>query len=448
MKFYSKKLKKFLAMICAFCLIVEFSLSGIPVKAAEPTPKITYTITGEATVDKQITISLNVSNISGLYGGSWDFAYDPSILKIDEITSGELTSSIPQITTSNKSGHAYFWFTKTGDTAGVNTTEAKSIAKIRATVLKEGTVNLTTTNDDNAFGLNSKTSLVKLSLAGGSKLDYTSTDKSISCTKPNVVLRPGSYEENHSAINYNGTWENNSNPSHSSGSAKLSTTASDSIEFFFNGTGFQWYSNLNIYRGYANIYIDGNLVKSLDTYSNIDKFNSSVFSIYNLENKLHHVKIQVANKKHPDAANNRIAIDRIVIMNTSDYTIINQGLYDETSSSLKYTGYWENNTNPLHNSGNVLLSTATNNSVEFMFSGTGFDWYSNLNKYRGYANIYIDGNLIAAVDTYSLTDKYNSLVYSIRNLENTVHHIKIEASGKSNINSSNNRIAIDSIIIY
>ena len=262
------------------------------------------------------------------------------------------------------------------------------------------------------------------------------------------TLQPGTYEENHSAINYNGTWENNSNPSHSSGSAKLSTTASDSIEFFFNGTGFQWYSNLNIYRGYANIYIDGNLVKSLDTYSNIDKFNSSVFSIYNLENKLHHVKIQVANKKHPDAANNRIAIDRIVIMNTSDYTIINQGLYDETSSSLKYTGYWENNTNPLHNSGNVLLSTATNNSVEFMFSGTGFDWYSNLNKYRGYANIYIDGNLIAAVDTYSLTDKYNSLVYSIRNLENTVHHIKIEASGKSNINSSNNRIAIDSIIIY
>ena len=33
-------------MICAFFLIVEFSLSGIPVKAAEATPKITYTVTG------------------------------------------------------------------------------------------------------------------------------------------------------------------------------------------------------------------------------------------------------------------------------------------------------------------------------------------------------------------------------------------------------------------
>ncbi|WP_242859683.1 cohesin domain-containing protein, partial [Clostridium paraputrificum] len=213
MKFYSKKLKKSFAMICAFCLIVEFSLSGIPVKAAETEPKITYTVTGEATVGKQITINLNVSNISGLYGGSWDFAYDPSILKIDEITSGELTSSIPQTTISNKSGHAYFWFTKTGDTTGVSTTEAKSIAKIKATVLKEGTIKINTTNSDNSFGVNNKSSLVKLSDKNGNKLPYNLQDNIIICKNDNFT----SYEENNSLIKYNGAWSTDSNPKYSNG---------------------------------------------------------------------------------------------------------------------------------------------------------------------------------------------------------------------------------------
>ncbi|MDU1180506.1 MAG: cohesin domain-containing protein, partial [Clostridium sp.] len=230
MKFYSKKLKKFFAMICAFCLIVEFSLSGIQVKAAEAIPRITYTVTGEATIGKQITISLNVSNISGLYGGSWDFAYDPNIIKIDEITAGDLISSIPQTTTSNKSGHAYFWFTKTGDTTGVSTTEAKSIAKIKATVLKEGTININTTNSDNSFGVNNKNSLVKLSDMNGDKISYSSEDKSISCIKPVIVLQPGIYQENNSAFKYHGTWDTFAKSEHSDGSIKLSTAKGNFLE--------------------------------------------------------------------------------------------------------------------------------------------------------------------------------------------------------------------------
>ncbi|WP_373207930.1 cohesin domain-containing protein, partial [Clostridium paraputrificum] len=264
MKFYSKKLKKFFAMICAFCLIVEFSLSGIQVKAAEPTPKVTYTVTGETTVGKQITINLNVSNINGLYGGSWDFAYDPSILKIDEITSGELTSSILQITTSNKSGHAYFWFTKTGDTTGVSNTEAKSVAKIKATVLKEGTININTTNSDNSFGVNNKSSLVKLSDKNGDKISYSSKDKSISCVKPIVILQPGTYYNKNTNLTYSGSWKH-------ADSQSYSNSKNASISFSFEGTGFALTSLAASNRGIAKVYIDG-------VAYNADGYNSSTQS--------------------------------------------------------------------------------------------------------------------------------------------------------------------------
>ena len=312
MKFYSKKLKKFFAMICAFFLIVEFSLSGIPVKAAEATPKITYTVTGEAAVGKQITISLDVSNISGLYGGSWDFAYDPSILKIDEITSGELTSSIPQTTISNKSGHAYFWFTKTGDTTGVSTTEAKSIAKIKATVLKEGTVNIDTTDNNNLFGVNNKNSLVKLSDMNGDKITYNNEDKSISCVKPVVVLQPGTFQEDNSALIYSGPWNLRQSSNYDNGALKMST-ANSSVEFKFNGTSFTWYGTKAASRGIAKVYIDGSLVDTVDTYSASTSFKTPIYKSNTLTSGTHTVKIVVTGTKNIKASSTQVDFDKIVL---------------------------------------------------------------------------------------------------------------------------------------
>ncbi len=299
-------------MICAFCLIVEFSLSGIPVKAAEAIPRITYTVTGEATVGKQITISLNVSNISGLYGGSWDFAYDPNIIKIDEITSGELTSSIPQTTTSNKSGHAYFWFTKTGDTTGVNTTEAKSVAKIKATVLKEGTININTTNSDNSFGVNNKNSLVKLSDKNGDKISYSSEDKSISCVKPVVVLQPGTYDDSNINISYIGNWNTDKNSIHHNGSAQYSKTSGSYLTFSFNGTGFNLFSCTTPSRGIAKVTVD-NKSYNVDLYSSTVKAKNTVFSISDLTNGTHNVKIEFTGTKNPASSANTILIDGISI---------------------------------------------------------------------------------------------------------------------------------------
>ena len=302
MKFYSKKLKKFFAMICAFCLIVEFSLSGIPVKAAEPTPKVTYTVTGEATVGKQITINLNVSNISGLYGGSWDFAYDPSILKIDEITSGELTSSIPQITTSNKSGHAYFWFTKTGSTTGVSTTEAKSIAKIKATVLKEGSVNINTTYNDNLFELSNKSSLVKLSNKNGDRISYISDDTSFITKQfyPVTISSVSVDKKSPQAPNSSITFTANA----SGGTSLL-------YQFLINdGSGWKVLRDYSSSKSFTwkptNVgsYKISAYVKDVNSSNSVDAFNVMNYSIINIDPVT--ISSISVDKKSPQAPNSSI----------------------------------------------------------------------------------------------------------------------------------------------
>ena len=313
MKFYSKKSKSFFAIMCAFFLITQFSLTAIPVKAAEPTPKVTYTVTGEATVGKEITISLNVSNISGLYGGSWDFAYDPNIIRIDEITAGDLISSIPQTTTSNKSGHAYFWFTKNGDTTGVSTTEAKSIAKIKATVLKEGTVKIGTTNNDNFFGVDNKSSLVKLSDKNGDKISYISEDKSFSFVNPVVVLQPGTYEENNSAFIYKGSWTSEKHTAYSQGVGKYSYSTGSSVEFIMDGTGFDLYIPASNARGRANLYVDDKLVTTIDQYTATSINNKLIYSTNSLSQGSHTVKLEVLGQKNSSSKGNAIIFDKVVI---------------------------------------------------------------------------------------------------------------------------------------
>ena len=441
MKFYSKKLKKFFAMICAFCLIVEFSLSGIPVKAAEPTPKITYTVTGEATVGKQITISLNVSNISGLYGGSWDFAYDPSIIKVDEITSGELTSSIPQITTSNKSGHAYFWFTKTGDTTGVSTTEAKSIAKIKATVLKEGTININTTNSDNSFGVNNKSSLVKLSDKNGDKIGYSNEDKSITIINDAIT----SYEENNSLIKYNGYWNTDNNTANSNLYAKYSNATGNSITFAFNGTGFKWYGYSNDGKGIANVYIDDKKIE-VDTYSSSKVYQKLFYETNSLSDGYHTVKIEVSGKKNPKSTNTFINFDKVSIINGTLAPVQTINSYEENNSLIKYNGYWNTDNNTANSNLYAKYSNATGNSITFAFNGTGFKWYGYSNDGKGIANVYIDDKKIE-VDTYSSSKVYQKLFYETNSLSDGYHTVKIEVSGKKNPKSTNTFINFDKVSI-
>ena len=432
-------------MICAFCLIVEFSLSGIPVKAAEPTPKVTYTVTGEATVGKQITINLNVSNISGLYGGSWDFAYDPSILKIDEITSGELTSSIPQITTSNKSGHAYFWFTKTGDTTGVSTTEAKSIAKIKATVLKEGTININTTNSDNSFGANNKSSLVKLSDKNGDKISYSSEDKSISCVKPVVVLQPGTYQENHAGLTYKGSWSTRSSSNYDNGSLKLGATKGSSIEFKFNGTSFEWYGTKAGSRGAANIYIDGEEVKTVDAYASSTSYIYPLYKSDTLTAGTHTVKIVLTGTKNPASSNIQVDIDKIVIKNEAP--TLSAGTYQENHAGLTYKGSWSTRSSSNYDNGSLKLGATKGSSIEFKFNGTSFEWYGTKAGSRGAANIYIDGEEVKTVDAYASSTSYIYPLYKSDTLTAGTHTVKIVLTGTKNPASSNIQVDIDKIVI-
>ena len=119
-------------------------------------------------------------------------------------------------------------------------------------------------------------------------------------------------------------------------------------------------------------------------------------------------------------------------------------IYSNNDSKLNYSGKW----GTFVKEGVTIFSSAEKGAfVEFEFYGTGFTWYAHTNKWRGKANIYVDGKFMANVDLYSLNEILNAKAYNIENLLNKSHSVKIEVLGEGNSKAIENKVTIQKIEI-
>ena len=392
-------------------------MGSIPTYAST-TPTLSYALSSNGLVGDTIDIEVNISNINNLYGGSWDLLYDSNLLDVISIEPGSLINSKVTTNVSNKKGHAYFWFTSTGNNSPIS--GSGSIVKIKAKILKEGKLNLITTNKNSDFSLNNKNSLIKLSDKSGNPVSYNSDNNSFSFINGTI----NSYEENNPLINYSGNWISESSPSYSGGSSKYSNEKDAFINFTFNGTGFRWYGLANEYKGIANVYVDG-VKYSVDTYSTSTINKKLFFEKNDLPNGKHTVKIEVTKSGNGQYIN----IDKINILGGS--LISDSTTYEENNSLIKYSGNWTSEALSSYSGGISKYSNQKWATITFSFNGTGFKWYGLANKYKGIANVYVDG-VKYSVDTYSSTSVNQKLFFEKTGLTNGTHTVRIEVTGLGN----------------
>ena len=119
-------------------------------------------------------------------------------------------------------------------------------------------------------------------------------------------------------------------------------------------------------------------------------------------------------------------------------------IYLNNDSKLIYSGKWET----FIKEGATIFSSAEKGAfVEFEFHGTSFIWYAHTNKCRGKASVYVDGEFMTNVDLYSLNEVLNVKAYSVENLPNKSHNVKIEVLGERNSSSLENKVTIQKIEI-
>ena len=78
---------------------------------------------------------------------------------------------------------------------------------------------------------------------------------------------PGSIAPNSHSLVYTGNWYENKNSVHTTGTALLSMDANSSATITFTGSDIQWIAYQDPWSGIASVSIDGNPIKTVDTYS-------------------------------------------------------------------------------------------------------------------------------------------------------------------------------------
>lgn len=262
-----------------------------------------------------------------------------------------------------------------------------------------------------------------------------------------TILKPGIYEEDDPALRYTSNWLSRSDSHYSSDTDRFSSNAQEAVEFKFEGTGFSWYGPQTLNRGIAKITVDG-ISHNVDTSTTNPGYKRNIYTIDNLDSKVHTVKIETTDKKNDVSKVNAQVIDFIEVLDATK--VLTAGTYEEDNRAFDFVGSWVDSESNKHSNSSAKMSITEGNYVTFKFTGTGFSWIGSTTKNRGIAKITIDeytDDSTFEVDTSSTVAGYQKELYTINTLPYGTHSVKIEVTNKKNPNSNSLGQVIDCIKI-
>ena len=117
--------------------------------------------------------------------------------------------------------------------------------------------------------------------------------------------------------------------------------------------------------------------------------------------------------------------------------------FEETNTSLSYSGLWTYTSGPTFSGGRAKLAMASGATITATFSGTSFTWIAKTSSSYGKARVTLDGGTPVLVDLYSASALYRRAVYTTGTLAQGVHTVKIEWTGQKNAGSVGAYISVD-----
>ncbi len=243
-------------------------------------------------------------------------------------------------------------------------------------------------------------------------------------------------------IAYTGSWSHITQASNYNDSVSYSTAANATMEYTFNGTSVKLYTKKGPGAGIFDIYLDGALVDTYDSYSAAGVFQAVAYQNASLAAGNHKIKVVVTGTKNPNASGKNVHVDGIEFSGNQTpaptYTQV-----DDTSGLIGYNGTWSHIARAQSFDGTISYSHAANAYAEYTFNGTGIKLYTQKGPGAGIFDIYLDGVLADTYDSYSSTGMHQQLAYDQQGLSSGSHTIKIVVTGTKNPNASNDYVHFD-----
>jgi hypothetical protein len=223
--------------------------------------------------------------------------------------------------------------------------------------------------------------------------------------------------------------------------------AGSEAAFAFTGTGVSWIGYRDQWSGVAQVYLDGVLKATIDTYSAGAQAQAALYSVSGLSNAAHSLKLVVTGKRDASSQGDWIWVDAfdVTIPSTSATAAsLTPTRIEQNGSAVVYSGgTWFPKTYAWASGGTIAMSTDTNARATVTFTGTAVSWIGYRDQWSGNARVYVDGILRATIDTYAALPKTYSVLFAATGLASGVHALAIEVAGTRNAGSGGSWVWVD-----
>jgi hypothetical protein len=117
--------------------------------------------------------------------------------------------------------------------------------------------------------------------------------------------------------------------------------------------------------------------------------------------------------------------------------------YEQTSSSVRYSGSWSNGSNSSASGGTYRRSDLPGAYARFTFTGRGVRWLGVKSATGGYAELRIDGALVGTVNQYRRSPSFIQKLFERTGLADGRHTLEVRVKGTRSSRSSGYRTWVD-----
>jgi len=214
--------------------------------------------------------------------------------------------------------------------------------------------------------------------------------------------------------------------------------------FTFSGTGVSWIGLLCEICGFANIYLDGALVATVDTFAaSRPAASKALFTTSGLTAGSHAIAIEVSGTQNASSGGANVVVDAFDVAGAASGGGSGKTRIEENNPSVIYAGTWLPQSRSDLSGGSVVESSDQNGTASLTFNGTGVSWIGYRGPWAGIAQVYLDGALKSTVDTYGPTEQAQVVMYTASGLAAGSHTVMIKVTGTWNSASSSAWVVLD-----
>jgi len=150
----------------------------------------------------------------------------------------------------------------------------------------------------------------------------------------------------------------------------------------------------------------------------------------------------VTGLKNPASTDTVIAVDAFEVTSSSSPPSTTTR-FEETDPSVGYNAGWMLDSSPRWSAGSAAFSAAAGAQATVAFSGTSISWIGFRGPVAGIARVFVDGVVVAEVDTFSTTDEAQVVLFTATGLVDASHTLTIEVTGLKNPASTGTFVVVD-----